>query len=92
MGLMRERSRIDRNLPDAILMSYDLQSGSYTTIMDDPEHCPMKKRVNDSIADVLCPLGAGSRLVVGVGEASTLAGVISALDISLANVAGFDIS
>ena len=55
MGLMRERSRIDRNLPDAILMSYDLQSGSYTTIMDDPEHCPMKKRVNDSIADVLCP-------------------------------------
>ena len=92
MGLMRERSRIDRNSPDAILMSYDLQSGSYTTLMDDPEHCAMKKRVNDSIADVLRPLGAGSRLEVGVGEASTLAGVISALGIPPAKVAGFDIS
>ena len=92
MGLMRERSRIDRNSPDAILMSYDLQSGSYTTLMDDAEHCAMKKRINDCIADVLRPLGTGSLLEVGVGEASTLAGVISALDISPANVAGFDIS
>lgn len=92
MGLMRERSRIDSNSPDAILMSYDLQSGSYTALMNDPEFSTLKKRFNDGIADVLRPLGLGTMLEVGVGEASTLAGVIAALDIAPSDVAGFDIS
>lgn len=92
MGLMRERSRINGNSPDAILMSYDLQSGSYSALMDEPEYHVKKTCFNNGVADVLRPLCPGSLLEVGVGEASTLAGVISALGIQPSNVAGFDIS
>jgi ubiquinone/menaquinone biosynthesis C-methylase UbiE len=92
MGLLRERQQVDRNTPDAILTSYDLQSGSYTTLMSDPAYNAQKKEVNDSIADVLRPLGSGTLLEVGVGEASTFGGVIAALGIHPSMTAGFDIS
>ncbi|MFN0075072.1 MAG: methyltransferase domain-containing protein [Prosthecobacter sp.] len=92
MGLMRERNRVSRNTPDAILLSYDLQSGSYTALLDDPEYRALKDRMNALTADVLRPLGPGTLLEVGVGEASTLAGVISNLGIPATDAAGFDIS
>jgi SAM-dependent methyltransferase len=92
MELMRKRSRIEGNSPDAILMSYDLQSGSYSDLMDDPEYHAKKTCFNNGIANVLRPFGSGSLLEVGVGEASTLAGVITALDVQPSDVGGFDIS
>jgi len=92
MGLLRQRGRVNHNTPDSILISYDLQSGSYSALMEDAEHRRIKDYINEGMAVVLRPLLGADLLEVGVGEASSLGGVIQKLGIQTSSVGGFDIS
>jgi SAM-dependent methyltransferase len=92
MGLFREATGTAENSTDAILASYDLQSGSYIEGALKPERREMVARYTGEIAAVLDPLGATSMLEAGVGEATTLCPVMGTMQHRPASVAGFDIS
>lgn len=92
MAKFRELTGSDENSVEAILFSYDLQSGSYTQALEDAGHRERLDRYTSEIASVLAPLAAGSLLEAGVGEATTLCPVVSKLPQEPAVVAGFDIS
>lgn len=81
------------NLTVATLIAYDLQAGSYVGLAQaDPEG---RKRWASQIAESLAPhleSSGGSVLEVGVGEATTLAGVLSSLALPHISAFGFDIS
>lgn len=80
------------NLPLATLIAYDLQAGTYVARAkaNPSEH----SRWCQQIANLLDPLlpTAGSLLEVGVGEATTLAGVLRELPDAERKAIGFDIS
>ena len=92
MGLFREATGTDENSTDAILASYDLQSGSYIEGALKPERHELLDRYTSEIAAVLDPLGAATMLEAGVGEATTLCPVIGKMQHRPESVAGFDIS
>ncbi len=75
-----------------ILISYDLQAGSYiSALLMNPN--PVKERYIQSLADLLNRLGPkASILEVGVGEATTLVPLLNLLKWSQTRVLGFDIS
>jgi hypothetical protein len=80
------------NTPLITLLAYDLQAGSYVRgARNDPEYrllwCGQVARVLDDFVD-----SEDSLLEVGSGEATTLAGVLSALRCSPREAFGFDIS
>lgn len=91
MALLRE-SGSGVNDPEAVLISYDLQSGSYTEAWKNPAHRAGRERYVAEIAEVLAPLDAASLLEAGVGEATTLCSVVERLPQRPPVVAGFDIA
>ncbi|HYR58594.1 MAG TPA: methyltransferase domain-containing protein [Chthoniobacteraceae bacterium] len=92
MGLFREVSGSTQNTTDAILISYDLQSGSYVKAFAEPEHRRKHDLYAAEIAAVIEPLGAASLLEAGVGEATTLCSALAKMKVRPAAIAGFDIS
>ncbi len=83
---------VDGNLVAATLIAYDLQTGSYTGYAranpeDKGKWCA---QLSAQIRTVL-PQG-GTILEVGVGEATTLAGVVKLLGKDLVSAYGFDLS
>ena len=80
------------NLLAATLIAYDLQTGTYTAgVRANPEaNRRWCNQLSDLIRTVL-PRG-GRILEVGTGEATTLAGVVSALGADLGGAYGFDLS
>ncbi len=83
----------DANLPMAVLVAYDLQAGTY---VDSARAQPGRTETWCSqLADLLRPLvthSPSSILEVGVGEATTLAGVVEQLGVTLRWAGGFDVS
>ncbi|MDP2641223.1 MAG: methyltransferase domain-containing protein [Candidatus Yanofskybacteria bacterium] len=81
-----------KNTLETIMVSYDLQSGSY--IKRTKKNSAFHERYTKAIASVINGLGAprGSILEAGVGEATTLAHVIPKLDITPKTIYGFDLS
>ena len=80
------------NSPEATLVAYDLQAGSYTSRV-------RRSRVENDrwcwqLVDVLAPgfPQGGSLLEVGVGEATTLATVARMLGTAPGSISGFDLS
>lgn len=92
MRLFRDRDPDARNSADAVLIAYDLQSGSYRQALDDPEHRAKIERYWSGVTRVLNEYPADSMLEAGCGEATTLLPVLSALDAPPARVAAFDLS
>ncbi len=93
MGWLREVTGQPVNSAETILISYDLQAGSYTEALKKPEHRARLERYAGEIAEVIDGLGgADSLLEAGVGEATTLALVLPKLARRPATVAGVDIS
>lgn len=92
MGLFRELGGSTQNTTDAILVSYDLQSGSYVGAFEDPEQRAKHDFYTGEIASILGPLGATSVLEAGVGEATTFCTALSKLPQPPETLAGFDIS
>lgn len=81
----------DKNTPEDILISYDLQAGSYTkNFYNNPEYYKQKGKEISNIINNLNT--ATSILEVGVGEASTLIHVLQNLNHTPSHIYGFDIS
>lgn len=77
----------------AILSAYDLQAGSYVRgIEQNPALASIVERSCAKFAAILDGLGGDSLLEAGVGEATTLAGVVARMRRRPAHVLGFDIS
>lgn len=92
MRLFRERDPDARNSADAVLISYDLQSGSYRHALEDPEHRAKVERYWGGVARVLDDYATDSMLEAGCGEATTLLPVLSRLEAPPARVAAFDLA
>lgn len=92
LQLLRESKADPGNSSAAVLASYDIQAGSYTQAMEHPAHHAGMRRYAAAIANLIDELGASSVLEVGVGEATTLAHVVSQMASAPASAAGFDIS
>ena len=91
-AFLREEQGIDHNTREIIEISYDLQTGSYTESMDDEVTAKFKARRSHGIAQEIIPLGPfNSILEAGVGEATTLSGVLQNLDGNISSY-GFDLS
>lgn len=77
---------------DRIMISYDLQSGSY--IAELKRHPDFYKKYVQAIAKVINSLGVDYRslLEAGVGEATTLANLIPELGNQSAKIYGFDLA
>ncbi|MFB1489905.1 MULTISPECIES: methyltransferase domain-containing protein [unclassified Thiocapsa] len=80
------------NLLAATLIAYDLQAGSYTAAAR--AHPKAKAQWCEQIGALIALVlpDGGSVLEVGVGEATTLAGVITGLGSRLSAAYGFDVS
>ena len=93
MAYLRDTRGQTDNDSTAILTSYDLQAGSYVRLVEqDPAIARAVDRSCEKFADIIGRLGCASLLEAGVGEATTLAGVVSRLTRRPDHVLGFDIS
>ena len=91
-ALMREERSVERNTREIIEVSYDLQAGSYVEAMQTEEIVRHKEEYSAGIARVIRSLcQPGSVLEAGVGEATTLSGVLRNLGGDVASY-GFDLS
>lgn len=89
---LRDARGIEQNTPETIEISYDLQAGSYTAAMKNPEYAARKRDYFTHLADIILSLcRPGSILEAGVGEATTLRGLLERLGYPVASY-GFDLS
>lgn len=75
-----------------ILSAYDMQSGSYVARMDDAGYRAAQEAFNEEVAAHLGELEFESLLDAGVGEGTSLAGILRALPQAPSHVEAFDIS
>ena len=92
MQFLRELGGTNRNSPEAILVSYDLQSGSYTQALEKSDYREKHERYTAALAQVFDRLGGDSLLEAGVGEATTLCNTVAKLRRPPRTIHGFDIS
>ena len=91
-ALLRKELNIDHNTPEIIEISYDMQTGSYTEAMKNEAMAKHKAEYSAEIANVILSLcEPKSILEAGVGEATTLSGVIKSLNKPTKSY-GFDLS
>ena len=92
MAASRELLGSKENHPYATMIAYDLQTGTYNSTRRAQKM--VVSPVDQIIADILETLlpEEGSLLEVGCGEATTLTGVLSALQQKAIQALGFDIS
>lgn len=91
-GALEASGGESRNQRFATLVAYDLQAGTYVAnVRKDPA---ARQRWCQQLAHLISPLlpKCGRLLEVGVGEATTLAGVLAELTDREADAFGFDIS
>lgn len=77
---------------DAILFSYDLQSGNYVKNMENPDFLHLKEKAGSKLAKLIQDIDVSVVCEAGVGEATTLAHVSKCMSNKAINFAGFDIS
>lgn len=89
---LRNEAGSDFTKEEIIEISYDLQTGSYIKGMEDSHHLAFKKLYTKEIAKEILTLCTPSTIMeAGVGEATTLSGVIQNLSSDIKSF-GFDIS
>lgn len=89
---MKKNHNETENRKANIELSYDLQAGSYIKNMKDNNHKEHKKRYTKELAKIIKDLGeVKTVLEVGIGEATTLSGVMQNLQKSI-KYYGFDLS
>ena len=89
---MRNEKGIQRNTEDIIEVAYDLQTGSYIAAMEDAATARHKNKYTGELARTILSLcSPTSILEAGVGEATTLAGVLGHLKTEVRSF-GFDLS
>lgn len=91
--LLHETQGRTQNSEEIIEVAYDLQAGNYIAAMENPEIARHKGEYTAAIArEILGLTTPTSLLEAGVGEATTLSGVLGALAMDPSQVYGFDIS
>lgn len=89
---LRQEKEVQGNTAEIIEIAYDLQTGSYIDIMQDAIKAAHQQKYTAEIArTVLSLLNPTSILEAGVGEATTLSGVLSHLGSTVSSY-GFDLS
>jgi len=89
---MRRERGVQSNTEEIIEVAYDLQSGSYTAAMKDAKTAKYQDSYTAEIAKTILSLCTpASILEAGVGEATTLSGVLSHLGVAVSSY-GFDLS
>lgn len=93
-SLLRTTSGLDHNSEESIEISYDLQAGSYIQNMTEVVYAENKKKYCQEIAHKIAQLdNPRTILEAGVGEGTTLSGVIHGLNLNHSTaIYGFDIS
>jgi len=90
--MMREDNNIDHNSQEVIEMAYELQSGSYIKGMQNEKVKEHKYNYSKELSEVIKNLSnTQSILEVGIGEGTTLCGVMQNFDTSV-DFYGFDLS
>lgn len=92
MKLFRDLESETSNSLRAILVSYDMQAGSYVEYLSDPNHMDFVDNYTKAIARILDQMNCHSVLEAGVGEATTLTNVAMRMDTMPNAVLGFDLS
>ncbi len=92
MSHFRQLGGTDQNSLDAILISYDLQSGSYLEALQNPDYLQKHHQYTAALARVLGGLDGDTLLEAGVGEATTLCNTVAKLPRLPSAVYGFDLS
>lgn len=91
-ALLREERGLDRNTGEIVEIAYDLQTGSYVAAMEQPSMAAHKRDYSAEIARTILSLcEPASVLEAGVGEATTLSGVLRGLPSGTRSF-GFDLS
>src|SRR5690554_2295352 len=89
---MRENQGLKENTDEIIEMAYELQSGSYTKAMANRAFADSKDAYASELARTILSLGIPSSILeAGVGEATTMAGVLRHLPPEIPSY-GFDLS
>ncbi len=92
-AILRQAQGQDQNDEEVIEAAYDLQTGSYVAAMASPEMARHKEDYAAAIArEIEALITPVSLLEAGVGEATTMSGVIRALALDPAKAYGFDLS
>ncbi len=91
MQFLRERESRQGNSLESILVSYDLQAGSYVQRMADPKQAAFVEEFTGAIARILDGYAPLSVMEAGVGEATTLAHVVRHMERPV-HALGFDVS
>ena len=92
-SLLREDKRLKYNNEMIIEISYDLQAGSYIASMEDKAMAAKKEEYVAELAKIIWSLDyPTSILEAGVGEATTLSGVLKHVGIADLDNYGFDLS
>lgn len=91
-ALLRKEQGTSGNSEEIIEIAYDLQAGRYIAALEKPWVREHKTVYGREIAEIIRALGAVSLLEAGVGEATTLAFVLEALNDAEVQPAGFDLS
>ena len=90
--LLREERGLQRNSTEIIEIAYDLQTGSYIAAMENAEMAKHKKEYTSELAKTILSLCEPiSVMEAGVGEATTLSGVLQHLKAGVTSF-GFDLS
>lgn len=91
-ALLRKEYGVDFNTPEIIEISYDMQTGSYIDALKSNEMKKFKGDYTDEIAKIVLSLCTPvSILEAGVGEATTLSGVMKNIGDNICSY-GFDLS
>lgn len=89
---MRQEKGVQGNTAEIIEIAYDLQTGSYIAAMEDATMAKHQKEYTAEIARTILSLyNPVSILEAGVGEATTLSGVLYHLGVAVSSY-GFDLS
>lgn len=90
---LNNQIKLDKNIEEAIELSYDLQAGAYSKGMDNPDYRRFKTVYSAEIAKMILALCTPSSVVeAGVGEATTLSGVMKSINKKDTAYYGFDLS
>jgi SAM-dependent methyltransferase len=93
-ALLRAESGADHNEEQVIELAYEFQTGSYVRLIEtDPGYRESQRDWTAALVDVLRQLGPPrSLLEAGIGEGTTLAGLVETLGDERVEVYGFDLS
>jgi len=92
-SFLKDKTNSTINSEEIIEVSYDLQSGSYIEQMQDSKFGAYKQEYAQALTNIIQNLyEPASVLEAGIGEATTLSGVIDNLAVKNCSFYGFDIS